>query len=102
MASHVEDEEIKFCYGVLESQIMPMLLSSLTTTEICLMFLIQKSGKDVYFKSRNCVMEIDGNGNCCQKCVDLLDNLTHFHHLYLKQSCSQYTDSNSKEMHQYV
>ena len=100
MASHDEDEEIKFCYGVLESQIMPMLLSSLTTTEICLMFLIQKSGKDVYFKSRNCVMEIDGNGNCCQKCVDLLDNLTHFHHLYLKQSCSQYTDSNSKEMHQ--
>ena len=88
------NEKLEFCYGVSESQIMPMLLSSLTTTEICLMFLIQKCGTNIYYKSRNCKMEINGNGNCCQACQVLLNNLIHFHHLYLKQSCSQYSDSN--------
>ena len=89
MALNDANDVLKYCYGVSESQIMPVLLTSLTTTEVCLMFLIQKCGNGIFYKSRKCEMEIDGNENCCQKCRDLLNNLIHLYNTFVSQTIMQ-------------
>ena len=87
------DDDYDFCYGISEDTILPILLSSLSTTEVCLMFLIQKCGPDIRYKSRSCKMKVNVNVDLCEQCKNLLNNLIHFHHVYLKQSCSQFSSA---------
>ena len=82
------------CPGIQESSIIPILLSSLSTTELCLMFLIERdrAGQNITYRSRNCKFVIDEK--YCSECQDLLDNLRHFHHLHLKKSCKEFQKEN--------
>ena len=84
------------CPGIQESSIIPILLSSLSTTESCLMFLIERdmNGQNIFYRSRNCEKDVK-NGNFCPSCQELFDNLCHFHHLHLKKSCNQFQQENS-------
>ena len=81
------------CPGLLERDIVPILLSSLSTTELCLMFYIEKSDQNILYRSRNCDREIAPKcekKKLCENCQKLFKTLSHFHHLYLNVSCSQY------------
>ena len=79
------------CPGIKETSIIPLLLSSLSTTELCLLFFIQgdQSGQDIVYRSRNCSNK-ENNENVCAHCQKLFNYLNHFHHLQLKKSCEQY------------
>ena len=82
------------CLGLKESIVLPLLLSNLTTTELCLMFLIEKYENNVLYKSRNC------NGfqsPLCDECKETFDTANHFHHLYLKQTCNEFKNGLQKE-----
>jgi len=82
------------CLGLKESIVLPLLLSNLTTTELCLMFLIEKYENNVLYKSRNC------NGfqsTLCDECKETFDTVNHFHHLYLKQTCNEFKNGLQKE-----
>ena len=81
------------CLGVNESLLLPLLLSNLTTTEICLMFLIEKQGPDIAYRSRNCRND---NTSLCVVCKSSFDTLTHFHHIFLKQSCSEFKNGSTE------
>ena len=87
------------CKGIPEGSIAPFLLSSLSTTELCLMFLIERdrSSKDIVYRSRKCY-NINNTETYCQSCKELLNNLNHFHHLYLKKSCKQFSDQKRKKL----
>ena len=80
--------------GIQESSIIPILLSSLSTTESCLMFLIERdmNGQNIFYRSRNCEKDVK-NGNFCPSCQELFDNLCHY--LHLKKSCNQFQQENS-------
>ena len=82
------------CPGIQESSIIPILLSSLSTTESCLMFLIERdmNGQNIFYRSRNCEKDVK-NGNFCPSCQELFDNLCHY--LHLKKSCNQFQQENS-------
>ena len=84
------------CKGIQESCIMPILLSSLTTTELCLMFLIErdKLEQNIFYRSRNCQLMVE-KGPYCISCQELFNNLNHFHHLYLEKPCEQFHYENS-------
>ena len=81
-------QENNTCPGIQENSIIPILLSSLSTTELCLMFLIErdKADQNIYYRSRNCDKVLQ-NGLFCPSCQELFDNLNHFHHIQLKKSC---------------
>ena len=81
----------KECKGIKESFIIPILLSSLTTTELCLMFFIErdKEEQNVYYRSRSCQV-VTENGSYCISCQELFHNLNHFHYLHLKKPCEQF------------
>ena len=80
------------CPGIPERYVVPILLSSLSTTELCLMFYIEQIDHEVIYRSRNCKKQVscDKENNICANCQKLFDNLSHFHHLYLEISCAQY------------
>ena len=82
------------CQGVKEICVLPILLSNLSTTEICLMFIIEKHGDKFLYKSRNCVGG-DDDESLCAKCKEIFDTLNHFHHLYLKQTCHEFAIKNA-------
>ena len=79
------------CNGIQESYIIPILLSSLSATELCLMFLIENDNSDqnIFYRSRNCQLFVE-NGKYCISCQELFDSLNHFHNLYLKKPCEQF------------
>lgn len=81
------------CQGVNESYLLPLFLSNLSTTEICLMLLIEKQGPDISYRSRNCNKD---NIPLCDVCKSTFDTLTHFHHNFLNQSCSEFENLNTK------
>ena len=60
------DDDYDYCYGISEDTILPILLSSLSATEVCLMFLIQKCGADIRYKSRSCKMKVNVNVDLCE------------------------------------
>ena len=104
MSSFIKNpfESSNTCPGIQESSIIPILLSSLSSTELCLMFLIErdKSDQNIFYRSRNCDKVVQ-NGNFCTSCQDLWDNLNHFHHLHLKKSCKQFQqENNTSELEQ--
>ena len=78
------------CIGVRESFILPTLLSDLSTTEVCLMFIIEKQNENFIYKSRNCS---NSDEVLCKECEITFNTLNHFHHLYLKQSCNEFVIS---------
>ena len=80
------------CLGVKESSILPILLSHLSTTEICLMFLIEKQSEYFVYRSRNCPRT---NETLCNECKSIFNTLNHFHHVYLKQTCDEFKIGNS-------
>ena len=88
-------QENNTCPGIQENSIIPILLSSLSTTELCLMFLIErdKADQNIYYRSRNCDKVLQ-NGLFCPSCQELFDNLNHFHHIQLKKSCKQFQEEN--------
>ena len=88
------------CKGIPEGSIAPFLLSSLSTTELCLMFLIERdrTSKDIVYRSRKCDMITNKTETYCQVCKELLNYLNHFHHLHLKKSCKQFSDQKRKKI----
>ena len=88
-------EETKVCLGIKETSIIPLLLSSLSSTELCLLFFIEEDthGQDVVYRSRRCDNKVS-NGKFCFACQELFDNLNHYHHLQLKKSCTQFKYEN--------
>merc|ERR1719450_1371963 len=42
------------CTGSLETEILPLLTSSVFATEVCIMFYIEKIGQQIMYRSRNC------------------------------------------------
>ena len=85
------------CSGINEQVLIPNLLSSLSSTELCLMILIERKNVDIVYRSRFCSGDslVWGDIGYCNECKALYDNLVHFHHLYLKQSCSQFSQLRS-------
>ena len=87
------------CKGIQESAIIPILLSSISSTELCLMLLIERDKKEqkIFYRSRNCQLSV-GNGKYCISCQELFDSLNHFHHLHLKKPCERFHQENSAEV----
>merc|ERR1719282_540910 len=69
------------CTGSLETEILPLLTSSVFATEVCIMFYIEKIGKQVVYRSRNCPLVLPKytKYNKCHNCQELLDYLSHLH-----------------------
>ena len=82
------------CPGFAENEILPLLLSNLSTTEMLLMVLVEKNNAGIVYKSRNCGRT--GDNSVCDQCQKMFNNISHFHHLYLSQSCKQYLGSTLK------
>ena len=81
------------CQGIHESQIIPLLFSSVTATELCLMFLIERDKSDIWYRSRNCEEVAQNEYSYCSACSSLFENLKHFHHLHINKSCKEFSDS---------
>ena len=82
------------CLGLNESLVLPLLLSNLSSTELCLMFLIEKQDNSFLYRSRNC------SGfpiQLCDECKETFDTLNHFHHIYLKQTCNEFRNGLQRE-----
>ena len=69
------------CTGSLETEILPLLTSSVFATEVCIMFYIEKFGDHILYRSRNCSLLLPKMSKLdrCQNCQDLVDNLTQLH-----------------------
>ena len=77
------------CRGIRESSIIPILLSSLSATELCLMFLIERdktNQENIYYRSRFCEVLVEDR-KCCKACQELFNNLDHFHSIHMKKPC---------------
>ena len=87
------------CKGIQESAIIPILLSSISSTELCLMLLIERDKKEqkIFYRSRNCQLFVE-NRKYCISCQELFDSLNHFHHLHLKKPCERFHQENSAEV----
>ena len=78
------------CIGLPENEILPLLLSNLSSTELFVMVFIENNNNNVVYRSRKCKIFSAGSGKVCEDCQKLYNNISHFHHLYLDQSCQQY------------
>ena len=82
-------ESYNSCRGIRESSIIPILLSSLSATELCLMFLIERdktNQENIYYRSRFCEVLVEDR-KCCNACQELFNNLDHFHSIHMKKPC---------------
>jgi len=64
-------------------------LSSLSATELCLMFLIERdqtNQQNIFYRSRTCNLVVN-DGRCCISCNELFDNLNHFQSIHMKKPC---------------
>jgi len=88
---------INVCPGIQESSIIPILLSSLSATELCLMFLIERdktNQQNIIYRSRTCDLVVN-DGSCCIACNALFDNLNHFHSIHMKKPCELFHKESS-------
>ena len=77
------------CSGFDETKLLPLLVSKLSTTELFLMVLIESNNNNIVYRSRYCNKNSDGKS--CEQCLKMFNNISHFHHIYLNQSCEQYS-----------
>ena len=69
-------KQTKLCAGVLENNILPFLSDFTNGNFACIMFLIEKIGNEVIYKSRDCeVILTEGNEKLCASCDDLFQSL---------------------------
>merc|ERR1719232_2051782 len=69
------------CTGSLETEILPLLTSSVFATEVCIMFYIEKIGKQVVYRSRNCILVLSKftREKKCLHCKELNEYLSQLH-----------------------
>ena len=65
------------CSGSLETEVLPLLTSSIFATEVCVKFYIEKIGQQVVYRSRECSLVLPNNDmyKKCQSCRVLKENL---------------------------
>ena len=69
-------QSISLCQGILEADLLP-LMDSFSVTELVSMFFIEASGRDVVYRSRNCLQIVTNifHKRLCDSCTGLIENI---------------------------
>jgi len=66
--------QARICPGILEGDILPLISNSQTFSEVCILYLVEKSGEDIVYRSRDCTLLQVENGeyDLCSSCSELI------------------------------
>ena len=69
-------QSTSLCQGTLEADLLP-LMTSFSVTEFVSMFFIKASGRDVVYRSRNCLQIVTNifPNRLCDSCTGLIENI---------------------------
>merc|ERR1719508_147792 len=71
-----EMDQLTLCPGVSETEVLPLLSHFVNVNFACIMFLVERVGEDVMYRSRKCeLVTQESGGDLCCSCKELFQSL---------------------------